>query len=306
MSSWVEVEIFSNPDSHGPGGRSRDPTSARYRRFEARPVRCGAVRCGELRSLLYGRAMDQGGLVHFDPIWRRIVRDAFHRQIDAKLEGRVTRLEELNNWGALSWAYPHAKASKREHNLGVVRNATAFIAASEARRKFEVSLRIAAHALHWGHLPLSYQGAEGLLRAAHVDTRARAALTQVAKEVAEFGGLTCDARSHSCLDAIRTPSYPFELYRWLSAWIVVDDWKKLWQAAKSAATDEPAEDDTKRAVMRALVCREDPGYKLLTLCDKADFVPRDLLQSGTAWLTVDIETIWEHSPLGQNAAASGN
>ena len=36
MSSWVEVEIFSNPDSHGPGGRSRDPTSARYRRFEAR------------------------------------------------------------------------------------------------------------------------------------------------------------------------------------------------------------------------------------------------------------------------------
>ena len=27
---------MSNPDSHGPGGRSPDPTSAHYRRFEAR------------------------------------------------------------------------------------------------------------------------------------------------------------------------------------------------------------------------------------------------------------------------------
>jgi hypothetical protein len=40
VSSWVAVEILSNPDSHGPGGRSRDPTSARYRRFEARE--CGS------------------------------------------------------------------------------------------------------------------------------------------------------------------------------------------------------------------------------------------------------------------------
>ena len=36
VSSWVACRDFSNPDSHGPGGRSHDPTSAHYRRFEAR------------------------------------------------------------------------------------------------------------------------------------------------------------------------------------------------------------------------------------------------------------------------------
>jgi hypothetical protein len=35
VSSWVGIEILSNPDSHGPGGRSQAPTSARYWRFEA-------------------------------------------------------------------------------------------------------------------------------------------------------------------------------------------------------------------------------------------------------------------------------
>ena len=36
VSSWVACRDFSNPDPHGPGGRSPHPTSARYRRFEVR------------------------------------------------------------------------------------------------------------------------------------------------------------------------------------------------------------------------------------------------------------------------------
>ena len=38
------------------------------------------------------------------------------------------------------------------------------------------------------------------------------------------------------------------------------------------------------------------------MCNRADFVPRDLLQAGTAWLSFDLETLWETNPLGSDAA----
>jgi len=34
VSSWVGIKVLSNPDSHGPGGRSPLPGIDRYRRFE--------------------------------------------------------------------------------------------------------------------------------------------------------------------------------------------------------------------------------------------------------------------------------
>ncbi len=36
VSSWAGIGTLSNPDSHGPGGCSQNPTSACYRRFGAR------------------------------------------------------------------------------------------------------------------------------------------------------------------------------------------------------------------------------------------------------------------------------
>jgi hypothetical protein len=41
VSSWVEHQGLSNPDSHGPGGRHPAPALHAYRRFEAK--RKGAV-----------------------------------------------------------------------------------------------------------------------------------------------------------------------------------------------------------------------------------------------------------------------
>lgn len=50
------------------------------------------------------------------------------------------------------------------------------------------------------------------------------------------------------------------------------------------------------------MCREDFGYQLLDLCRLADYIPRDLRQAGTAWLSVDIEALWEVSPLRPDRA----
>src|SRR5262249_41686317 len=55
-------------------------------------------------------------------------------------------------------------------------------------------------------------------------------------------------------------------------------------------------------LIRTLVCRKARGHSVLSLCNMADYVPRDLLQAGTAWLTFDIEALWEGNPLGSDAA----
>jgi hypothetical protein len=41
---------------------------------------------------------------------------------------------------------------------------------------------------------------------------------------------------------------------------------------------------------------------VLERCNQADYVPRDLLQAGTAWLTFDIGALWDGNPLGADAA----
>lgn len=66
------------------------------------------------------------------------------------------------------------------------------------------------------------------------------------------------------------------------------------------------EEKIKRAAVRTLVCQEDTGYELLDLCRLADYVPRDLQQAGTAWLTVDIEALWETSPIRPDRAQEWN
>jgi hypothetical protein len=88
----------------------------------------------------------------------------------------------------------------------------------------------------------------------------------------------------------------------MSAWLVISEWRKFWKAIKDASDGSPDEQATKRQIISTLVCRQDRGYRILAMCNRADFVPRDLLQSGTAWLSFDLETLWESNPLGSDAA----
>lgn len=121
-----------------------------------------------------------------------------------------------------------------------------------------------------------------------------------------FGDLDCDDTAHqaACAEKARR-GYSFaELYKWLSAWILSENWSTVWNVIRSASSDEIDKKATKRSLVRALVCREDPGYRLLSRCNLADYVPRDLLQCGTAWLTIDIEAIWETNPLSPSDAAA--
>lgn len=241
--------------------------------------------------------------VRYDPIWRRIKGDAFTSKLEGKFAARRDRLDGLNNWGVLSWLYPHANASKLAHHYGVEHHAVTYLASGLAERdKYRDSFRTAAHVLHWGHLPLSYAAEEAVLRAAHVNADARKVLDQIIQEVVDGGELECDAKNHDCVAAVREGDRYYDLYRWLSAWLAISDWKKLWKAIKDAAAGTPDEKAVKQQLVRTLACRQDRGYRILTMCNRADFVPRDLLQAGTAWLSFDIETLWETNPLGSDSA----
>jgi hypothetical protein len=248
--------------------------------------------------------MDQ---VRYDSIWRRIKSDDYASKLEGQFRESRNRLAALNNWGSLAWLYPHATATKLAHHYGVEHNACHFLEADPVRHKYRPSFRIASHVLHWGHLPLSYAGLEGILRATHIDENARKVLENVLADVEKFGSLDCDAdHGDQCSKAVIGADRPFELYRWLSAWLVSKRWKKIWSAVKSLAPPESAEQSVKEEVVRTLVCRQSFGYQLLDLCRLADYVPRDLLQAGTAWLTVDIEVLWETSPLRPDRAQEWN
>jgi hypothetical protein len=246
--------------------------------------------------------------VRYDPVWRRIRRDHYADKLEGRFGERSRRLEHLANWGALSWIYPHATTTKYAHHLGVEHNASRYLGADDSRLAHRAAFRTAAHVLHWGHLPLSYQGAEALLRAGHVEPQVQLLLQTIIDEVALFGSLACTEPGHSgrCVEAMVAGERPFELYRWLAAWLVAQDWKRLWQAIRDAESasggEKPDEDQTKSALTRALVCRDDLGYQVLSACNQADYVPRDLLQCGTAWLSLDPDVLWETNPTGPDAA----
>lgn len=242
--------------------------------------------------------------VRYDSIWRRIKSDEFAAKLEGAFRDSRDRLAELNNWGSLSWLFPHATATKLAHHYGVEHNALHFLDGNPDREAHRASFRIASHALHWGHVPLSYAGAEGIIRAVHVDTQARQVVEGILADVVAFGALTCKSEDHpqDCPGEVLAGEEPFELYKWLSAWLISKRWKQLWKAVKHLAGPGVSEQEVKKAAIRALVCREDAGYQLLSLCRLADYVPRDLQQAGTAWLTVDIEALWETSPLRPDRA----
>lgn len=242
--------------------------------------------------------------LRFDSIWRRIKSDDYASKLEGQFRDSRDRLGELNNWGSLSWLYPHATATKLAHHYGLEHNARHFLDADAERERYRPSFRIASHVLHWGHLPLSYAGAEGALRAAHIDEGSRKVLEGIFDDVIKFGSLECNSDDHyeDCVKGVLTGEVPFDLYKWLSAWLLSKRWKKVWKAVKSISVSEMSETETRQKAIRALVCREDPGYELLDLCRLADYVPRDLQQAGTAWLTIDIEALWETSPLRSDRA----
>lgn len=242
--------------------------------------------------------------MRFDPIWRRIKADDFTAKLEGPFRDSRDRLGELNNWGSLSWLYPHATASKLAHHYGIEHNAQHFLDGDQARERYRVSFRIASHAVLWGHVPLSYAGAEGIARAAHVSPEARKVVEAILKEVVNFGSLTCADQAHrdQCYAEVLNGNRPFELYKWLAAWLVSKRWKKIWKVVKSLAPEGVTEQEIRGEVIRTLVCREDAGYQLLDLCRLADYVPRDLQQAGTAWLSVDLEALWEVSPLRPDSA----
>jgi len=245
--------------------------------------------------------------VRYDSIWRRIKSDDYAAKLEGQFRESRDRLAELNNWGSLGWLYPHATATKLAHHYGVEHNACHFLNADPLRHKYRPSFRIASHVLHWGHLPLSYAGLEGILRAAHIDDHAHRVLENVLADVEEFGSLDCDAEhGNVCSEAILRADRPFELYRWFSAWLVTKRWKRIWSAVKALVPSDITETTVMEEVIQTLVCRQSFGYQLLDLCRLADYVPRDLLQAGTAWLTVDIEVLWETSPLRPDRAQEWN
>ncbi len=246
--------------------------------------------------------------VRFDPVWRRIRRDSYTKKLEGRFLDRFTRLEHLVNWGSLSWLNPHATATKQAHHLGTEHNASRFLAAGERRTQHRPSLRAAAHVMHWGHLPLSYQGAEAILRAAHVEEKTRQTLEEVVNQVVSFGQLQCAEDDHPghCVEMLLAGERPFELYRWFSAWIVSEEWSRLWpaicEAEQALGADTPDETKVKGSLVNSLVCRDYRGNEVLTACNRADYVPRDLLQCGTAWLTLDPDVLWERDPIGPEAA----
>lgn len=246
------------------------------------------------------------GEFRYDPVWRRIRQDSFSHKLEGRFPDRFARLDQLVNWGALSWIHPHATATKQAHHLGVEHNAMRFLAHGE-RLDHRPALRAAAHILHWGHPPLSYQGAEALLRGAHAEPKVQRVLQHVVDEVVAFGALDCAQEDHGgrCARALLAGERPFELYRWFSAWIAAENWDRLFQAIRAAevaeAGAEPDEEKLKQEIIATLVCHEDRGFKVLTKCNIADFVPRDLLQSGTAWLTLDPDVLWDRDPIGPSA-----
>jgi hypothetical protein len=240
--------------------------------------------------------------IRFDPVWRRIKGDAYMAKFEGLFRDRLNRLDGLNNWGSLAWLYNHATASKQAHHFGLEWNAIRYLDGDNEREKYRASFRTAAHVAHWGHLPMSYAGEEAVLRAAHVEPKIHGILDKVLSEVIAFGFLRCDEDGHECAHSIRSGDRPFELYRWLSASLVRRDWSKLWKAIKSASETAPDEATTKNEIIEALVCTRSRGYQILRRCNQADYVPRDLLQAGTAWLTFDIDALWEGNPLGSDAA----
>lgn len=249
----------------------------------------------------------ENGQIHYDSIWRRIKSDDYATKLEGQFRDARERLEVLNNWGSLGWLYPHATATKLAHHRGVEHNALHFLNADAERERYRPSFRIASHVLHWGHLPLSYAGAEGALRAAHIHAPSKKVLEGIFQDVVAFGELTCEAdHFDDCREDVLIGEEPFELYKWLSAWLVTRRWKKIWKAVKGLSSSEMPEEEVKKACIRTLVCREDFGYQLLDLCRLADYIPRDLQQAGTAWLTVDIEALWEKSPLRSDRAQEWN
>jgi hypothetical protein len=240
--------------------------------------------------------------MRFDPVWRRIKPDTFTTKLEGQFRERLDRLDGLNNWGSLAWLYDHATASKQAHHFGLEWNAMRFLDGDATRAKYRPSFRTAAHVAHWGHLPVSYAGEEALLRAGHVEANVQSVVEGIIDEVIAFGALRCDKDGHDCATAIRSADRPFLLYRWLSAWLVKRDWNRVWKAIKSACETVPDEAETKAALIQTLVCGDSRGFKILGRCNQADYVPRDLLQAGTAWLTFDIEALWEGNPLGSDAA----
>ena len=109
---------------------------------------------------------------------------------------------------------------------------------------------------------MSYQSAEALLRAAHVKPEIREVLETVVQEVITFGSLKCDQKDHDgrCASALLNGERPFELYRWLTAWIVKDEWKRLREAVEDAETAAGREAPKADALKQALVKKKLPPY----------------------------------------------
>lgn len=131
-------------------------------------------------------------------------------------------------------------------------------------------------------------------------------LSELVDQVVTFGHLQCAHTDHRGRCATRAFDEPFMLYRWIAAAKVARHWRKIWNAVTTigdgVAWPIPVEEDAKSAVVRALVCAEDRGNDLLAHCNVLDSVLRDLLQSGTAFLTVDSDVLWDTDPMGRQRA----
>lgn len=238
----------------------------------------------------------------YDPVWKRLTPDAVARRLEGAFPTELERLSRINNWGALHWLHVHATAEKRAHHWGVEHAAREFIDGDPARKPHAAALQLAAHALHWGHVPLAYQGLEALIRAADVSPDLRAELDRRIDRVVARGDLKCAAPDHhaECASRVRRGDRPFELYRWLSAFELLERWPKAFRAVN--VNKDLDEDQVRHGAVRALVCLEDRGRAILDHCRVLDYTLRDLLQSGTATLAVDSRTLWETDPTLPNSA----
>ena len=224
---------------------------------------------------------------HYDPLYRVIdeteeihIKEGNFRQI-------FDRLKRISNLGIIPEVFEMARYPKYEHAFGTIYQINSLLDIVDERTipaMYRIPLQLASIFSHLGHLPFTYSTERALLLACNLGDRnqeneVKKHILKVIKKVLDETDLGEKKTKNSINRIFSLEDYKI-LYRYFSAEILIEKWKKFKNKIKNL------KDEDLKIIISDLIDPDSHGYKYLDLADMADYVQRDALYFGTVRIDI--------------------
>lgn len=240
-----------------------------------------------------------------DPLYRLIELPSLIDQIDGSFQkGLIGRLSDIRSLGMVAWSHGTAQYPKSEHRYGTIHQVNQMVEMDWFPVMYRIPMLLSAAFLHTGHFPFTYASERAFLRAAGQNDEAEEKVKQIIEKVCT--AIDNDESAKGILTEFMDFKRRFELYRWFSAWHLLERQSAIFRILHSEvkgneeALIEAYEADDRQSVVENiyniavsnLVDRNSDGYKYLTAANKADYVQRDGLYFGTVRLDISARHLY--------------